>query len=144
MKGPDESGPLFCYAHLVIVGLDPGKNVGVAFVHHDELVYRAVITLEALRTLRLPRGATLVIGNGTGAEAVKEVLRARALSFAVLDEMGTTLEARALYFKDHPPRGLLRLLPKGLRSPPKLIDDYAAYAIVLRYLKENGQEKEPD
>ena len=127
----------------VIVGLDPGKNVGVAFVNKEgELVYRNIVTLDTLKTLHIPRGATLVVGNGTGAEGVKEILRARALSFAVVDETGTTLEARTLYFRDHPPKGLLRLLPKGLRSPPKLIDDYAAYAVVLRYLRENEQEKE--
>jgi hypothetical protein len=28
-----------------------------------------------------------------------------------------------------------RLLPKGLRVPPRLIDDYAAYALALRYLR---------
>ena len=124
----------------MIVGLDPGKNVGVAFVNDEsELVYRNIVTLEALETLSLPRGATLVVGNGTGAEGVKGVLRERALSFAVVDEAGTTLEARALYFENHPPRGLLRLLPRGLRLPPKLLDDYAAYAIVLRYLREKGR-----
>ena len=124
----------------MIVGLDPGKNVGVAFVNAEgELGYRNIVTLEALETLHLPRGATLVVGNGTGAEGVKGVLRKRSLSFTVVDEAGTTLEARALYFKDHPPRGLLRLLPEGLRLPPKLLDDYAAYAIVLRYLREKGR-----
>ncbi len=124
----------------MIVGLDPGKNVGVAFVKDNELVYRNIITLEALKTLHIPRGATLVVGNGTGAEGVKRVLRARALGFAVVDEAGTTLEARALYFKDHPPKGLLRLLPRGLRPPPKLLDDYAAYAIVLRFLCRTRSE----
>ena len=49
---------------------------------------------------------------------------------------GRLSEARPLYFRDHPPKGLMRFLPRGLWSPPELIDDYAAYAIALRYLNQ--------
>ncbi|ADI15582.1 hypothetical protein [Truepera radiovictrix] len=120
----------------MIVALDPGRNIGVAFVNPlGRLVYRTIITLGDLETLLIPAGTTVVVGDGTGSEAVQRVLRARALSFALVDETGTSLEARALYFRDHPPRGVWRLLPKGLRVPPRLIDDYAAYALALRYLR---------
>jgi hypothetical protein len=51
-----------------------------------------------------------------------------------VDERDTTLRARELWRRAEPPRGLARLLPPGLRSPPGPIDDYAAWAIALRYL----------
>lgn len=120
----------------MIVGIDPGRNIGIAFVNAEEkLIYRNIITLDELRTLPIPAGVTVVVGNGTGTDAVQGVLRERALTFAVVDEEGTTLEARGLYFQDHPPKGLLRLLPQGMRLPPRGVDDYAAYAIALHYLR---------
>jgi len=119
----------------MVVALDPGRNLGVAFVDGvGQLVYRNVISLDALETLPIPNGATVVVGNGTGSRRVQAALRARALSFAVVDETGSSLEGRALYFRDHPPRGLMRLLPRGLWTPPRPIDDYAAYALARRYL----------
>ena len=125
----------------MVVGLDPGQNIGVAFVNHKEkLVYRNIIALTELRQLELPPGITIVVGNGTGSAEVQAVLRERGKSFALIDEQNTSLEGRELYFKAHPPRGLLRLLPKGLRSPPRLVDDYAAYAIALRFLRRTRLE----
>lgn len=120
----------------MVVGIDPGRNVGVAFVQPNGRLERALIlTLDQLAELAIPLDATLVVGGGTGSKLVQALLRRRGLAFVVLDERGTSLEARSLYFDDHPPRGLKRLIPKGLWWPPRPIDDYAAYAIALRYLR---------
>jgi RNase H-fold protein (predicted Holliday junction resolvase) len=120
----------------VVVGIDPGRNVGVAFVHQDGRLERAlIITLDQLTALNIPLDTTLVVGGGTGSKPVQALLRRRRLAFVVLDERGTSLEARSLYFRDHPPKGLRRLIPQGLWWPPRPLDDYAAYAIALRYLK---------
>jgi len=58
----------------------------------------------------------------------------------VVGEKSTTLEARNLYFRDHPASWWQRLVPVGMRSPPRHIDDYAAYAIALRWLAARGTE----
>ncbi len=119
----------------MIIGLDPGKNLGVAFVSEDGQLERGEIVLgEELAFYPFPAGAQIVVGGGTGSARVQEVLRKRGLSFVVVDEKDTSLRARELYFKHHPPPFWMRLLPRGLWSPPRPIDDYAAYAIVLRYL----------
>jgi hypothetical protein len=119
----------------MIIGLDPGRNLGVAFVAEDGRLERGEIILgEELSSYPLPEGAQIVVGGGTGSSQVQEVLHKRSLSFFVVDEKDTSLVARELYFKDHPPPLWLRLLPRGLWSPPRPIDDYAAYAIALRYL----------
>ncbi len=123
----------------MILGLDPGRNLGVAWVDEaGRLEHIAVITLSELAILDVPASATVVVGRGTGSREVQAALRRRDISFVVIAEENTSLEARALYWRDHPPRGFLRLLPEGLRSPPRPIDDYAAYAIVLRYLSRRG------
>jgi hypothetical protein len=125
----------------MLIALDPGQNLGIAFVEDanatdpGRLLWCEVITLGGLRTLDVPPTSNFVVGNGTGYEKVLQVLRDRKLEYQLVAEEGTTLEARGLYFKAHPPKGLLRFLPKGMWAAPRNLDDYAAYAIALRYLK---------
>lgn len=124
----------------MIVALDPGLNLGIAWIEEDGALSRAeVVALEDVHGAIFSDARTAVVGDGTGSAEVQTRLRALDVPFVVIDETDTTLEARALYFADHPPRGLSRLLPAGLRSPPRPIDDYAAYAIGLRYLKTSGR-----
>ncbi len=120
----------------MIVAFDPGRNVGVAFVSDDGRLVRGLILQPTeLPELELPVGAHLVVGDGTGSEAVVAALAARGLAPELVAEEGTSLEARALYFQENEPRGWARLVPAGLRVPPVLVDDFAAYAIALRWLQ---------
>ena len=118
-----------------IVAFDPGRNVGVAFVAPSgELKESLIITVEEIAALPLPAEAVILIGSGTGSRALAGRLLARGLEPQIVDETATTLEAKGLYYRHHPPRGLARLLPLGMRSPAVPLDDYAAYAIALRWL----------
>jgi RNase H-fold protein (predicted Holliday junction resolvase) len=72
------------------------------------------------------------LGDSTGSYEVAEELSSRGIGFLLVDEKGSTLEARRLYFKLHPPKGLLRLVPKGLLVPPRDVDDLAAWALLRR------------
>jgi RNase H-fold protein (predicted Holliday junction resolvase) len=76
------------------------------------------------------------VGNATRSEAVVAVLRGvwPALPIALVDERNTSLEARRRYYEDNPPRGLMRLVPRGLLVPKEPLDGYAALLIVERYL----------
>lgn len=126
-----------------IVALDPGRNIGVAFVSKDgALGFHAVLALAQLAGLEFPP-ATVLVGDGTGSDTVKNLLTKRGVRFEVVDEWGSSLTARKLYFRDRPPRGLRRLLPEGMRTPPGLIDDYAAYALALAYLNRLGKLSQP-
>lgn len=119
----------------MIVAFDPGRNVGVAFVDASgRLLRHEIVTLASVDRLELPAGAVVVVGGGTGGRVLRERLEALGHTVETAAEEGTSLEARTLYFRDHPPRGWARLLPEGMRSPPVPIDDYAAYAIALRWL----------
>jgi hypothetical protein len=125
-----------------LIALDPGKNVGVAFVSRSgTLLFHEVLELEQLTELEFPPEATLLVGNGTGTQDVQVVLKGLGLAYNVVDEWGTSLAARKLYFRDHPPKGFGRLVPEGMRSPPELIDDYAAYALALEYLESTAKSR---
>ena len=118
------------------MALDPGKNVGVAFVsRRGTLLFHQVLTLEQVRQVDFPPNATFLLGNGTGTGDLQELFKGLGLAYNVVDEWGSSLAARKLYFRDHPPKGFGRLVPEGMRSPPELIDDYAAYALALEYLE---------
>ncbi len=107
----------------------------MAFVDASgRLLRHEIVTLASVDRLELPAGAVVVVGGGTGSRALRERLVALGHTVETAAEEGTSLEARTLYFRDHPPRGWARLLPEGMRSPPVPIDDYAAYAIALRWL----------
>lgn len=124
----------------MIVAIDPGKHVGVAFVSpQGELGWHTITDLVGLTGLTLPADSTVIVGNGTGARHVTNVLQARGTTYQLVEEHNTSLEARQLYFATHPAKGWQRLLPPGMRSPNVLIDDYAAYAIALRFLKAQKQ-----
>lgn len=77
----------------------------------------------------------ILVGGSTGSrEVVAELQAALERRVRVVDESHTTERARMRYFQDHPPRGLWRLIPLGLRVPPVPWDDYAAVVMVEDYL----------
>ncbi len=76
----------------------------------------------------------VIIGNSTGRKRVVQIIKKMKLDFETFEERQSTLEARKLYFKMNPPRGLKKLLPKGLLFPPVAIDDWSAVIIGQRYL----------
>ncbi len=127
-------------ASAAMVGLDPGRRIGVAWVSADgTLLGSAIVELTELQRLPLPSGAQVVLGDGTGSRALAAALAALGVEAEPIDETGSSEEGRRLYWRRHPARGIARLLPPGLRSPPRPIDDFAAYAIALRALAGVGR-----
>ena len=57
----------------------------------------------------------------------------------MVPEAGTTLAARQRYWELEPPRGWRRLLPKGLRVPPRDIDDVVAQLLLERHFGRSLQ-----
>lgn len=118
-----------------VVAFDPGRNVGFAVVDENgRLLDRAVLTIEQVDRQVWPADATLVVGSGTGRSDLQAALERRGQQARVVDEQGTSEIGRELWRRSEPARGWARWLPAGLRSPDRPIDDYAAWAIALRYL----------
>lgn len=150
----------------MILGVDPGRDKfgwafagpakellfsGISPVKDRELFWRAVkrlgrdpyaLDMWALEH-PLPIGTraslrAVVVGGGTcGGEFVADA-EGRQLGCRVVsvDERGTTLEARGLYWSLHRPSWWRRLLPRTLWVPPRPVDDLAAWAIAMRGMDE--------
>ncbi len=75
--------------------------------------------------------------NALGA-IIKKDIRLNGLSVTAVDESHTTQAARSLYHRNNPPFLLFRWLPYSLLPVFCDVDDFAAVAIALKYLKNNN------
>lgn len=128
----------------VILGFDPGKDkCGLAVMGVDRQLYyhqvvaseKAIATIETLRQ-QFPI-SLLVMGDQTTAKKWKQQLSQELtgqLNIILVDERYSTLEARDRYWQMYPPKGLTKLLPQGMRQPPRPIDDIVALLLIERYL----------
>lgn len=78
--------------------------------------------------------AAVVLGDGTGSAPWRQRLSALKLPVIVVPEAGTTLAARQRFWQLEPPRRWRRLLPEGLRLPPRDYDDVVAQLLLERHL----------
>ncbi len=123
-----------------IAGLDPGRSkcgLVLADLAQRRILEAAILPPEAsqgLLTRWRERGLTaVVVGNGTGSDAWSPRLAQLQLERIPIDERGTTLAARDRYWELFPPGRWRRLLPAGLRLPPRDIDDVVAQLLVERH-----------
>jgi hypothetical protein len=118
-----------------VLGVDPGRHVGLAWVDATGRLLRAAVTdLAGLAGLEVPPGLVVALGDGTGMRAARAALARPGRTVVLVDEHASSEEGRRLYWRDHPARGWRRWLPLGMRTPPRSLDGYAAYAIALRWL----------
>jgi hypothetical protein len=120
-------------APAVVLAIDPGRSkCGVAVCSTHGVLARAIIAVHALPGLvtewQSRFGVTeIVVGDRTGSPAAAEMVKGvAAVPVRSVNEAGTTLAARARYFREHPPQGWRRLLPRGMQTPPEPYDDYVA------------------
>lgn len=146
-----DAGPL-------ILGLDPGRDKWgfAAMTMGGELLFSGILPAAERESflavlergvcgpedffpwLRERRGeggvlALVALGDGTGSGPLMEALLGRVPCLVRrVDERGTTLEARQLYWRLHRPRWWQMPLPRAMRLPPRPLDDLAAWAIAMR------------
>lgn len=129
----------------VLIGFDPGRDkcgVAVLTTGGEVVEHQVVLAGEAIAHLAsLQRRfdvQQLVLGDRTTSQAWQTQI-CEGLDpvppLSPVDEHRTTLLARDRYWEMFPPRGLARLLPQGLREPPRPIDDIVAILLVERYLQ---------
>jgi RNase H-fold protein (predicted Holliday junction resolvase) len=127
-----------------ILGLDPGRDkCGVAVINTEkQVVYHQVVdtpgAIALIQQLCHQFAVDLIVmGDGTTSSNWREQLQAsgvKELPIVTVDETNSTLEARDRYWLMYPPTGLQRLIPQGLRIPPRPIDDIVAILLIERYL----------
>jgi RNase H-fold protein (predicted Holliday junction resolvase) len=128
---------------MTVLGLDPGtRKCGYAVVTGIGAppLSLGIVPLEGLaqrlgEVVAATPVALAAVGRGTNAAVVVDVVRALGLPVELVDERETSLLARARFFRDHPPRGWRRIVPRGMLLPDRPIDDYAALLIAERFLK---------
>lgn len=126
------------------VAIDPGKEKTGIAIFLDEKVIKHIIIASDDLVIILDKIITkynvnlIIMGNGTSSKTKYELLKQKfvQLEIIIVNEYRTTDEARKLYFKMNPPKGLRRLIPLGMQVPPVPVDDYAAIVIGKKYLQE--------
>lgn len=124
-----------------VVAVDPGRGkCGLAVVCRDgsvpekTIVPRTELVSAVTELVERHSPAAVVIGDRTGSrEARQELEAALGRTLVPIEEHESTLKAHDRYYVDHPKRGLARLVPLGLFTPPVPLDDYAALILGERY-----------
>ena len=128
----------------MILGFDPGRyKCGIAIMdknrqlHYHEVVESAKITT-TITTLNQKFNINLiVIGDQTTSKIWQQHLTeiiSEKIPIIKIDERYSSLEARDRYWEIYPPQGFIRLVPPGMRIPPKPIDDIVAIILIERHL----------
>ncbi|HEY9653536.1 MAG TPA: pre-16S rRNA-processing nuclease YqgF [Coleofasciculaceae cyanobacterium] len=134
----------------MILGFDPGRDkCGLAVIGREKqlLYHQVVASQEAITTIQQLVQQfdieTIVMGNQTTAKSWKQKISQDlflSVPIVLVDERYSSLEARDRYWQMYPPKGLTQLIPKGLRQPPRPVDDIVAILLIERYLQmENRQ-----
>lgn len=136
-----------------VLAVDPGREkCGVAVVdpQRGALWHQVVMTddLSPVVTKLAPQFGcrSLILGDQTFSSAVRQALQplldqAVLQEIVLIDECGSTEEARSRYWKAKPPTGWRKFIPLGLLFPPCAIDDFAAIILGERYFKKIVKKK---
>jgi RNase H-fold protein (predicted Holliday junction resolvase) len=124
-----------------LAGLDPGRSkCGLVLSDPRRQRIRMALVLpperawQELLAWRRQQGlVAVVLGDGTGSAAWRERLEP-LLPVCLVEERHSTLAARERFWQLERPRGWRRLLPAGLRQPPRDWDDVVAQLLLERYL----------
>lgn len=133
----------------MILGFDPGRDkCGVALMdvnkqlHYHQVLESSKVTPTIAVLLKQFDIDVVVIGDQTTSKMWKQNLTeiiSETVPIVKIDERYSSLEARDRYWKMYPPQGFSRLIPPGMRIPPRPVDDIVAIILIERYL-ENKQE----
>ncbi len=136
----------------MILGFDPGRDkCGLALVTQDkQILYNKVISSENSIDLINDLMSNynpfkLVMGNQTTSKQWKRRLIDNlklSIDIILVDEKNSTVEARKKYWEMYPPQGLTKLIPQGLRIPPRHVDDIVALILIDRYLGCNEDRRQ--
>ena len=130
---------------MVILGFDPGRDkCGVAVLgenlqpHYHEVVASESVSAKIAHLCTEYQITLVVMGNQTTAKQWREKLDSqlpKSIPVVMVDERNSSLEARDRYWEMYPPKGLKRLIPQGMRLPPRPVDDIVAILLIERYFR---------
>ena len=124
-------------------GFDPGKDkCGIAIVtlEGNPIRHEVIASDTAIATLQSWMQThsikSLILGDQTGSKQWRSrIIEALPdIQIITIDERFSSQQARDRYWKMYPAQGLQKLVPLGMRTPPRPIDDIVAIILVERYL----------
>ena len=131
----------------MIAAIDPGsKKTGVAVLKEDgtllskAIVHTTALEAEMVDLLNHYDIKTIVMGNGTHHEELQRRVEQAAgaagyhIAVQLVNEKYTTEMGQKRYWREHPLKGLSRLIPVSFRTVPEPVDDYVAWIIGEIYL----------
>jgi RNase H-fold protein (predicted Holliday junction resolvase) len=127
-----------------ILGFDPGKDkCGVAVMDGDRtlLYHQVLLTVEVITKIsdlcQQYNVSRIVMGDQTTAKQWQQQLTTAFpdLPIELIDERYSSLEARDRYWQMYPANFITKLIPQGMRQPPRPIDDLVAIILIERYFK---------
>ena len=132
----------------LILALVPGRiNCGIARVAADgAAVWRRVVPRSQLeRTLnelsaQLPEIVLVTSGHQSKTARGLLIQIFGAERVRVVEDQASRSAARSLYFADHPPSGLWKLVPRSLITPSKPIDDYFAVVLARHWIAHSAKK----
>ena len=134
---------------MVVLAIDPGRSkCGVAVctprddsdrpkILHREVVPTEKLVMHVMALLETHQPDVVLMGDGTQSATLrKAVVKALpdGIPFEEVPEAFTSQRVRARLQKEWLPKGLVRLLPSGLRPAPKAYDDYVAALLAEDWL----------
>jgi hypothetical protein len=125
-----------------LAAIDPGRSkCGLVLADSNRLEVLAAGVLPPQRCQELllewsntHSFSTVLLGDGTGSQPWRQWLSAQQFATLLIPEAGTTLAARERYWQLEPARSWRRWLPRGLRIPPRDVDDVVAQLLLERHL----------
>ncbi|MFM7440542.1 MAG: pre-16S rRNA-processing nuclease YqgF [Snowella sp.] len=131
---------------MFYLGFDPGRDkCGMAVVennrclHYHEVILSDNVAKKLASLCQQFPIEQLIMGNQTTAKQWKiklEKILPRPIPITMVYERNSSVEARDRYWQMYPPQGFTRLIPQGLRVPPRPIDDIVAILLIERYLAQ--------
>ncbi len=127
-----------------ILGFDPGKDkCGVAVMGGDRtlLYHQVLVTIEVISKIsdlcQQYNVSRIVMGDQTTSKQWQQQLATAFPDLPIdpIDERYSSLEARDRYWQMYPANFITKLIPQGMRQPPRPIDDLVAIILIERYLK---------
>lgn len=128
---------------MIVLAIDPGREkCGIAVIDSETGVLVKEITASASIGQRVNtlyntfKPNNVILGDGTNSRTILRVLDIYSqIKIELFDEKNSTMLARMRYFKDNPPKGLRKLIPITMQTPPVNIDDYAAIILAESFIE---------
>ncbi|MGP1384710.1 MAG: pre-16S rRNA-processing nuclease YqgF [Thainema sp.] len=138
----------------ILLGFDPGRDkCGIAVMDTDQKLYdhQVVLSAAVIKAIqdyqRHYAIGQLIMGNQTSANQWQQRLQTELPNppeIALVDERYSSLEARDRYWQMYPAQGLARLIPQGMRTISRPIDDIVAILLIERYLAAQSIKAGPE